>query len=357
MIFGENILEQYNFKRQLQQSKLGIELLIEKTPVAIVVLQEEKIAYANPAATLIVGRLQSQFLNNLNFCHQPNCSEIFEIQMAGGKKYWLKCWREVIEWKCQRAVMITAVNITKYKQEEAETRQALTVEKARCQNKTKFVSMVSHEFRTPLNIISFSTSLLKRHLNQWNEIKQLKYLDRLQTAVEQLASLMDEILIIGRAEAGKLKFAPELLDLDLFCRNLLTEINLSYPDKVKINFVNKVEKKLLADKNLLKLVLANLLGNAMKYSPADRPVEFTVSRDNEQIVFQIVDRGIGIIPDEQPKIFEPFHRGENVGDLPGNGLGLAIAEKVVELQGGQISLESQVNIGSTFTVKIPLELP
>ena len=390
MAFNENIPGQYNSKLQLQQpnsAQFGFnsvsprgdaviipqkaenqfQTLIEKTSVAIWILQEEKIAYANPAMELTMGYSQSQLSINSDFYHQlnpkgykldnfkPNCDEL-KIKLKGDRECWLKCWWETIEWECQPAIMITAIDVTKYKQVEVQTQQALTAEKALCQNKTKFVSMVSHEFRTPLNIISFSTSLLKRHLSQWNEAKQLKYLNRLQTAVEQLSHLMDEVLIIGRAEAGKLKFDPQLLDLNLFCHNLLREINFSQPTRQKVNKVNLVNyKTILADKNLLKLVLVNLLGNAVKYSPADHTVKLTVSCDDEQIVFQIADRGIGIPVDEQPKIFEPFHRSSNVGDLPGNGLGLAIAKKIVELQGGQIFLESEVNVGSTFTVKIPLK--
>ena len=101
--------------------------------------------------------------------------------------------------------------------------------------------MVSHEFRTPLNIISFSTRLLKCHLHKWTETKQLKYLDRLQAAVEQLSNLMDEVLIIGKAEAEKLKFDPQPLNLTTFCHQLLTEIQLSQPYCPKINFVNQLE--------------------------------------------------------------------------------------------------------------------
>jgi signal transduction histidine kinase len=168
---------------------------------------------------------------------------------------------------------------------------------------------------------------------------------------------MDEVLIIGKVEAGKLKFDPQLLDLNLFCHNLLEEIKLSYFDCQKINFVNQTNcTTILADQNLLKLVLVNLLGNAIKYSPAESIIEFTVCNDGEQIVLKIADRGIGIPLEEQGKIFEPFHRGNNVGDLPGNGLGLAIAKKIVELQSGQIFLAKEVDVGSTFVVKIPLKL-
>ena len=363
----DSVVQRGNIAKIPRKPKNQFQTLIEKTPVAIFVIQQEQICYANPVAELTIGCSRSQLSVDSDFYHQlnPNRYKLgnskqnyvdeLKIELKDGRECWFECWWETIEWECQPAFVVTAIDVTKYRQQEAKIQQALSVEKELCKDKARFVSMVSHEFRTPLNIISFSTSLLKRHLDRWNQTKQLKYLNRLQNAVEQLGGLMDEVLIIGRAEAGKLEFNPQILDLNSFCQNLLTEINLSQTEYNKINFINQTEHEtILADKNLLKLVLVNLLGNAIKYSPADRVVKFTVSCDKE-IVFQIADRGMGIPLAEQSKIFEPFHRSSNVGDLPGNGLGLAIAKKIVELQGGQIFLESEVNIGSIFTVKIPLK--
>jgi signal transduction histidine kinase len=366
----KEIYEQKNTVKIVPKLENQFQTLVEKTSALIFVIQAAKICYANPIAELTTGYSRSQLLTNQDFYHQLNPkghnledsksyhNNELKIQLNSDRECWLNCYWETIEWECQSAIMITAIDVTKYKQLAIESNQALAAEKELCRSKTRFVSMVSHEFRTPLNIISFSTSLLKRHLNQWNETKQLKYLNRLQTAVGQLSSLMDEVLIIGKVEAGKLKFDPQSLNLDSFCHNLLTEINLSQPNCAKINFVNLSERDLiLVDQNLLKLVLLNLLGNAIKYSPADSTIKFTVSCNDEQIIFKIIDRGIGIPEQDRAKIFEPFHRSNNVGDLPGHGLGLAIAKKIVELQSGQIFLAKEVDVGSTFVVKIPLKTP
>ena len=320
-------------------------------------------------AELMTGYSRSQLLTNRDFYSQlnpnrytpdnlkPNCAEL-KIKVKDDRECWLNCCWELTEWKSKPAIMITAIDVTKYKQREAKTHQALMAEKELCQNKARFVSMVSHEFRNLLNTISFSTSLLKCHLDHWNRAKQLEYLNHLQTAAEQLCNSIDEVTIVGKAEAGKLKFAPRSLDIDLFCHNLLMEINpIEFSDR-DINYVNKSNRKtIFADKNLLRLVLVNLLGNALKYSPNTSTIKLIISCSDEQVIFKIVDRGIGIPLKEQSKIFEPFHRSSNVGDLPGNGLGLAIAKRVVELQGGQILLKSKENFGSTFTVKIPLKFP
>jgi PAS domain S-box-containing protein len=360
--------------------------LVEKTQALIFILQKQQITYVNPVAEAIIGYSQSQLLSSSDFYDQLNpqdwkpdnlkqgCSQELKIVNKNGQEYWLSCDFTSIDFNSQPAIMITAFDVTKYKQAIVKTQQAITAEQEHSKSKARFVSMVSHEFRTPLNIISFSTSLLKRYLQQWTEEKQLKYLDRLQTAVEQLSHLMDEVLIIGRAEAGKLKFEPQPLDLTLFCQQLLKEINLSQLEQPNINFVNLLtHKTILLDKNLLKIVLVNLLGNAVKYSPSDSSIEFVVSCQNDYpvsklsptyllpkrdcLILQVKDQGIGIPWEEQAKIFEPFHRSNNVDDLPGNGLGLAIALKLVELQGGEIILQSQLNKGSTFTVVLPLRLP
>jgi PAS domain S-box-containing protein len=373
-------------QKTLKPGKNKFQTLVEKTQALIVILQEQQISYVNPVVEAIIGYSQSQLLKNSSFYDQLNpqdwkpdnlkqgCSQELKIVNKNGREYWLNCDFITIDFNGQPAIMITAFDVTKYKQAIVKTQQAITVEQEHSKSKARFVSMVSHEFRTPLNIISFSTSLLKRYLQQWTEEKQLKYLDRLQTAVEQLSHLMDEVLIIGRAEAGKLKFDPQPLDLTLFCQQLLKEINLSQPEQLKINFVSLLtHETILLDKNLLKIVLVNLLGNAVKYSPSDSTIEFVVSCQNDFpvsklsptyllpkpdcLILQVKDQGIGIPWEEQAKIFEPFHRSNNVGDSPGNGLGLAIALKLVELQGGEIILQSQLDKGSTFTVVLPLEFP
>ena len=342
--------------------------LIETTSALIFVVVNRKICYVNPIVESTIGYSRSQLSTDLSFYNQLNpdeyephslqpryCNEL-KINTKNNDECWLNCQWSVIKWKSQPAILITGANITAYKQQQTETVRALATQKELYNNKLKFVSMVSHELRSPLNIISFSTSLLKRHFNQWNETKKLEYFDRLQTAVGQLGNLMDEVLLIGRAESGKIKLNPQLLNVDTFCHELLAEIKLSQSDTCKINFVNQLERKtVVADNNLLKLVLVNLIGNAVKYSPEGSAIELIVTSDSQQIVFKVVDRGRGIPKTEQPFVFEPFYRSSNVGNSPGSGLGLAIVKKMVELQSGRILLESKVNQGSTFIIKMPLK--
>ncbi|MDF5732245.1 MAG: ATP-binding protein [Rhizonema sp. PD38] len=249
-------------------------------------------------------------------------------------------------------------DITECQQAKEETRRILEQEKQLAEYRSHFVSMVSHEFRSSLNIISYSTSLLKRHIHHWSEEKKLQYLQRLQTAVEQISRLMDEFLIIGSAEAGKLQCELKPLDLNLFCCEILAEMRLQTNGRYAFSFFSKGDcKAVWVDKKLLQSILTNLLSNAIKYSSMGSKVDLILFYEHEKVILQIKDRGIGISVLDQEQLFQPFYRGENVGDIPGNGLGLAIVKKLVDLHHSQINVTSEVGKGSTFTITLPLEQP
>lgn len=241
---------------------------------------------------------------------------------------------------------------------EVELRQALEQAKQLSELRACFVSMVSHELRTPLNILSFSTSLLRCHSHQWTEEKKHQYLDRIQTTVEQISELLDGLLSIGKAEAEKLKFEPRPLALDAFCCDLITQMQLiSNSSQHAITFVSRGMSTARVDKKLLQPILTNLLSNAIKYSPPGSTVDLELSYRLGDVIFQIKDQGIGIPAADQQRLFESFRRGSNVGDVPGNGLGLAIVKKLVDLHGGEIAVESEVGVGTMFTVTLPLGKP
>jgi PAS domain S-box-containing protein len=249
-------------------------------------------------------------------------------------------------------------DITERQQAESENRRILEQEKQLAEGRAQFVSMVSHEFRSPLNVISYSTSLLKRHSHHWSDEKKFQYLQRLQTSTEQISHLMDEVLLIGSAEAGKLQCELKPLDLNSFCREILAEINLQTNSLSVVNFVNKGNcKPVWVDKKLLQPVLMNLLSNAIKYSPENSKIDWILCCQDEKVIFKIKDKGIGISLEDQQQLFKPFHRGSNVGDIPGNGLGLAIVKKLLDLHDSQIDVVSEVGKGTTFTVTLIPSFP
>ncbi len=241
------------------------------------------------------------------------------------------------------------------KRQQAEALQrTLSQEKELSELKLRFFSMVSHEFRTPLSIILGSAQLLAESSQQWTEEKKRKNLHRIQSSAKLMTQLLTDILTLTRAEAGKLQCQPEAIDLESFCLNLVEDIQVSGGQQHGINLVVKGRyMRANLDEKLLYSILGNLLSNALKYSPEGKKVDFTIRGELEAVIFQIKDEGSGISEDDRQKLYEPFHRGSNVGSIAGTGLGLAVVKKCVELHGGEIFVESALGVGTTFTVKIP----
>jgi signal transduction histidine kinase len=215
--------------------------------------------------------------------------------------------------------------------------------------------MASHEFRTPLSTILASAHLLESCAHKWPEEKRLRNLRRIQAAGKNMTQLLNDILTINRAETGKLECHPQPIDLEKFCLHLVEEMQINADSKHKISFVSQGQCiKASVDEKLLRSILTNLLSNAIKYSPQGGEVHLALTCEQKEVIFQIQDQGIGIPPEDLPHLFEPFHRGTNVEHIAGTGLGITVVKKCLDLQGGKISLDSQVGVGTTVTVTIPL---
>ncbi len=256
----------------------------------------------------------------------------------------------------ENEVMAIIRDITERKQVETEIRNALEKERELGELKSRFVTMASHEFRTPLATILSSSELLEYYSHKWTEEKKLKHQQRIQSSVKHMTNLLDDVLIIGKAEAGKLEFQPKLLDINQFCRDLVEEVQVTTQSHT-INFRTQHQVDNfngLIDEKLLRHIITNLLTNAVKYSPQAKEVNFNLKGDLHQATFSIQDGGIGISIEDQQQLFESFHRGKNVSNIPGTGLGLAIVKKSVDLHQGTISVESQLEVGTTFIVTLPL---
>lgn len=241
---------------------------------------------------------------------------------------------------------------------ETEIRKALEKEKELNELKSRFVSMISHEFRTPLATTLFSADLLESYSAKWPEEKRLTHIHRIQSAVYRMTELLDAVLLVGKAEAGKLEFNPEPMNLEAFCQEIVEDLQLTDDKQHTLNFVSQgLCTQIYLDEKLLRHILSNLLSNAIKYSPQGSTVLFELACENCQnggtVAFHIQDRGIGIPKEDQERLFETFHRAKNVGTIPGTGLGLTIVKRSVELHGGQIFVESEVGMGTKFTVVLP----
>lgn len=217
-----------------------------------------------------------------------------------------------------------------------------------------FLSIFCHQFRSSLNIIAFSNSLLKRNISQ-QEISSedtISFSNNIQAGVEELSQLLDELIFYGRLEVKEIKCQPALVDINLFYYEIGSQMQAIAIDKKQtINFINNYNyQEACFDKKLLQPVLTNLLSNAIKFSPENSTIDFRLNFREQEIIFQIQDRGMGIPEKDLPRIFEPFFRGSNAGETKGRGLGLAIVKNLVEIQEGTIEVESEIGIGTTFTI-------
>jgi PAS domain S-box-containing protein len=245
-------------------------------------------------------------------------------------------------------------DITERIRMETEIRQALQKEKELSELKSRFVSITSHEFRNPLSSILGCVEILNT-CNITETQERETYLDYIRQSALNMQSLLEDILILGKAEAGKTKFQPELCNLEQFCRDLIREIQLTSREKRIIFDMQQKLDLVSIDRKLLRRILINLISNALKYSDAEKKVELQISRENKDIVFHVRDRGIGIPSEDYPHLFESFHRAKNVGNIPGTGLGLSIVRKSVELHGGSIAATSEIDRGTTITVRLPID--
>lgn len=247
-------------------------------------------------------------------------------------------------------------DITNRKQLEQELRIALETEKELNELKSRFISMTSHEFRTPLSTILSSSELLEHYSHKWTHEKQLTHLHRIQAAVNRMTEMLNDILVIGKGEAGKLEYRPLLFDLVKYCRQLVEEVRLNLKSQHLVNFSSQYQSiSCYMDEKLLGHILSNLLSNALKYSPDGSLVNFNLSFQEGQAVFEIQDEGIGIPEEDMPRLFESFHRARNVGNILGTGLGLAIVKKCVDIHQGRINVNTLLGVGSNFTVTLPLK--
>lgn len=236
--------------------------------------------------------------------------------------------------------------------EELQKAQALN------QLKSEFVSMISHDFRNPLNIILLSADLLEECRDKLSAEQQFNYFQMIRNAIKDMDQLLTEVLLLGKADSGKLEchFIP--LDLHQFCQDLVANLNQTQAleNPIHLVFTGQLSMEMW-DKHLLKHIFHNLLGNAVKYSPPQQPIHFRIQVEPKTVTFQIQDQGIGIPPEALSQLFNPFFRADNAHQINGTGLGLTIVQRCVEVYGGDLKVESTVGQGSCFTVVLPRQSP
>ncbi len=237
---------------------------------------------------------------------------------------------------------------------ELNLREALQKEKELNALKSRFVSMASHEFRTPLSTILSSVELIGRYNDGPNQEKVERHIDKVRTKVRELTGMLNDLLSLERLELGQVQFVPEGIDLVDLCIEMLEDLrDLARPGQ-EIRFEHEGDERMLVqDRRMLANVLRNLLTNAMKYSLEDRPIQLRTAIHDGVARIHVADRGLGIPAEDQPHLFERFFRASNAMNIQGTGLGLNIVRRYLDLMGGSITFESRLGEGTTFTINLP----
>ncbi|AFU70581.1 two-component histidine kinase sensor with PAS and GAF domains [Psychroflexus torquis ATCC 700755] len=236
-----------------------------------------------------------------------------------------------------------------------EFQESLEREKELGQLKTSFVSMASHEFRTPLTSINAIADVILRYYEKLSRNDINKRLEKIKEEVEDMVIMLEDILIIGKSEAQKLDYNPKLLDIVALIKNIITEYQFGESEKRFIVYdISLPVIMAQVDKKWIKHIIINLFSNALKYSNKDKQIEISIKKEQSGISFSFEDYGIGISKQDIKLLFKPFHRGNNVQNISGTGLGLSVLQKAVELHKGTIEVKSKIGKGSYFRIILPI---
>jgi signal transduction histidine kinase len=233
--------------------------------------------------------------------------------------------------------------------------QALEKQKELNELKSRFVSTASHEFRTPLSSINFAAGFIKKYWAKMEPILIQKKLDKIEDQVLHMTKLLDDILIVGKAEAGKIIQHPVDINLGDFMSEIIDEVSSACEKSHDIELIDTEGLKttdIFIDEKSGRNIFINLIGNAVKYSPTTKNITIALSSEKEYTVITITDYGIGISKSELKNIFKPFSRGKNVDLIQGTGLGLTIVKEAIDAIGGKIIVNSTLGNGTSFIIKV-----
>lgn len=235
----------------------------------------------------------------------------------------------------------------------AQNSQKITESKSEA--KSQHFYMAAHEFRNPLTTIRLSSEMLKAYGGQMSEQRKQNHLNRIVSATDSLTNLLENILTLGKSESGNFEFSPKLINIVAFCEEIIDSWRLTLKEQYEVKFLTNTKSfSANLDEQLLWHLLNNLLSNAVKYSPQGSKISLLLTCEESSVCLQVKDQGIGIPPEFQAKLFEPFQRANNAATIPGTGLGLAIVKRCVDLHKGTIYVDNTLSEGTNFVVRLPL---
>ena len=245
--------------------------------------------------------------------------------------------------------------IKKRKQAENKIKDALNKEKELNELKSKFLSLVSHEFKTPLSGILSSSTLAEKYTQSDQQAKRVKHLNTIKNKVHYLTGILNDFLSLERLESGNVNYKFEKFSLQTLVNEVVYNANITLKSNQDLEYTDDIQDiTLQQDKGVLELVLSNLLGNAIKYSKEDALITFNIKTNTKNVYFEVIDEGLGIPEKDQKYIFDRYFRAENVANQQGTGIGLNISKIHIENLGGKISFESKEGSGTIFFISIPI---
>jgi PAS domain S-box-containing protein len=381
---ANNITWQLDTSKQLRveigrrtDSEAKYRAVVENVSEGILVTAGGRILYANPKALKLTALDEETAKSRpfIEFIHPDDRERVlgnhrkrlrgesvenhyqFRVQHSHSVTRWLEISAVMFEWEGTPATLNFLTDVTLKRQAEEDMLKALAHERELSELKSRFVAVTSHEFRTPLAAILSSVELLDAYGASFPADERRELLGQIKTAVARMNGMVEQVLLTSRLELGKFKFEAAPLVVPDWLVQVMGELERSNPQAARVSLTcDGLDAPRTADQQLLRHMVVNLLGNALKYSDPDTPVRFAVSGVGGQMHLRISDQGIGIPEADLPRLFGSFHRGTNVGNISGTGIGLHIVKECVDLHQGEIEVSSRPGQGTTFTVRLPAPL-
>lgn len=265
----------------------------------------------------------------------------------------LKNYSAELEKQVRNRTLILEEAVEQLEKTKLELHHSLAKERELNELKTRFVSMASHEFRTPLTTMLTSLSLVTKYGENNDKTSQAKHVGKIKSSIHNLTDILNDFLSVSKLEEGKIEHMPEMLNIQTYISDIISEMEFLAVNNQTIQYNHTGESIGNLDKKLLKNILFNLISNAIKFSPEGGIIDIQSSIEDSKFKISVQDHGIGISKEDQKHLFERFFRGHNATHIQGTGLGLSIIAKYAELMHGTIDFESQENKGTTFTIIIP----
>ena len=259
-----------------------------------------------------------------------------------------------LETKVEERTLILKEALQKLEESQIDLSEALDKEKQLSEIKSRFVSMASHEFRTPLSTVLSSASLLSKYTTTEEQDKRSRHVDKIKNSVKHLNDILEDFLSLGKLDEGKVEAHCDEFDIEDFLTDTIDEMKGLLKKDQRFEYKHEGIKYIYSDKKLLKNIIINLTGNAIKFSDEGKSIDIKSKAVDGKMDIFISDQGIGISEDDKEHLFSSFYRGKNALNIQGTGLGLHIVKRYLDLLSGDITLDSKINEGSTFCVTIPI---